>query len=396
MRGEEEYQADRTEKPPENLALTHLLPSAQSRRGRQAFNSTKLSKFYKLDGMNTEHFERRKADHLRLALDPEMEALGGSGFDRIHLTHEALPELDFSELSLATPFFGFKAASPCFISSMTAGHANGEALNLTLAKVASSRRWPMGLGSQRRELTDSGASQEWKRLRRLAPNGFFFSNLGLSQLITNPVSKVLELVEALEAGAIIIHTNPMQECLQPEGTPQFKGGLKAIEKLCKASSVPVILKETGCGFSKETLRKATAVGIAAIDLSGYGGTHWGRIEGGRASAESLQKTAAHTFRGWGESSVASLENALSLGAKLKKTEIWASGGMRSGLDAAKALAMGARKVGFAKPALEAALAGEATLDAWINRIEFEMKVALFCSGCKTPDALRKEKRWQKI
>lgn len=346
--------------------------------------------------MNTEHFERRKADHLRLALEPEMEAAGESGFDRIHLEHEALPELDFSDVSLETEFFGYKAASPCFISSMTAGHANGEALNLTLARIASSRRWPMGLGSQRRELTDPSARQEWKRLRRLAPNGFFLSNLGLSQLITSPLAKVLELVDALEAGALIIHTNPMQECLQPEGTPQFRGGWKALEKLCRASPVPVVLKETGCGFSRSTLERASRAGLAAIDLSGYGGTHWGRIEGGRAPAESPQRAAARTFRSWGESTVGSLENALGLGKRLGKKEIWASGGLRSGLDAAKALAMGARKAGFAKPALEAALAGEATLDAWMSRIELELKIALFCSGAESPGKLRKGKRWRKI
>ncbi len=346
--------------------------------------------------MNTEGFENRKADHLRLALDPAMEALGESGFDRIHLRHEALPELNFSEIKLGTNFFKYKAASPCFVSSMTAGHVNGEALNLTLARVASSRRWPMGLGSQRRELSDPSAKQEWKRLRRLAPNGFFFSNLGLSQLIATKVDKVLALVDALEAGAIIIHTNPLQECLQPEGTPQFKGGLNALEKLCKTSPVPVILKETGCGFSKETLSRLARLGLAAIDLSGYGGTHWGRIEGGRAPAESAQQGAARIFKSWGESTTASLESAALLGKKLAKTEIWASGGVRSGLDAAKTIAMGARKVGFAKPALEAALAGEATLDAWMQRIEFELKVALFCSGSESPDVLRKEKPWQKI
>ncbi|MGZ3685842.1 MAG: type 2 isopentenyl-diphosphate Delta-isomerase, partial [Bdellovibrionota bacterium] len=245
--------------------------------------------------MNTEHFESRKADHLRLALDPAMEAAGMSGFDSIRLNHEALPELDFSDVALATSFFGYKAASPCFISSMTAGHQNGEALNLTLARVASSRRWPMGLGSQRRELTDSSAKQEWTRLRRLAPNGFFFSNLGLSQLIATKTDKVLELVSALEAGALIIHTNPMQECLQPEGTPQFKGGLKALERICKASPVPVILKETGCGFSRATLQRLSRTGLSAIDVSGYGGTHWGRIEGGRAPDFSPQKIAAQTF-----------------------------------------------------------------------------------------------------
>ena len=179
-------------------------------------------------------------------------------------------------------------------------------------------------------------------------------------------------------------------------SPEFKGGLKAISALCKRSPVPVILKETGCGFSQSTLEKLRSSGLAAIDLSGYGGTHWGRIEGGRAPAASLQQAAARTFAQWGESTVASLEAASRLGKKWGKIEIWASGGIRSGLDAAKSIAMGARKVGFAKPALEAALAGEAKLDEWMNRIEFELKVALFCSGNKSPEDLRKEKRWQKI
>jgi isopentenyl-diphosphate delta-isomerase len=344
--------------------------------------------------METEQFESRKADHLRLALDPSMEASGESGFARVRLDHEALPELDFSELKLATKFFSYQAASPCFISSMTAGHANGEALNLTLARVASSRRWPMGVGSQRRELTDTGARAEWTRLRRLAPNGFFLSNLGLSQLIVTKPDQVLSLVDALEAGALIIHTTPVQECLQPEGTPQFKGGLKALEKICRASPVPVILKETGCGFSAKTLTRLKSVGLAAIDVSGYGGTHWGRIEGGRAGETSAQRKAAETFAGWGVSTVESLETASRL--KLGKKEIWASGGIRSGLDAAKAVALGARKVGFAKPALEAALKGEATLDAWMSRIELEFKIALFCSGHATPESLRKGKSWQKI
>jgi isopentenyl-diphosphate delta-isomerase len=277
---------------------------------------------------------------------------------------------------------------------MTAGHAGGEAINVTLARIASARRWPMGLGSQRRELTDGSARTEWARLRRQAPHGHFFSNLGLTQLISTKPDQVFALVDSLEAAALIIHTNPLQESLQPEGTPQFKGGLKALKAICRKSPVPVILKETGCGFSRDTLERLRDAGLAAIDLSGYGGTHWGRIEGGRAPAESPQQIAAISFAGWGQSTVASLEAAASL--KFRATEIWASGGIRSGLDAAKAIAMGARKVGFAKPALEAALVGEAALNAWMTRIEFELKVALFCSGCTAPEVLRKGKRWQKI
>jgi isopentenyl-diphosphate delta-isomerase len=345
--------------------------------------------------MNTEGFESRKADHLRLALDPAMEARGGSGLDSIQLLHEALPEIDFDELSLETNFWKYKAASPFFISSMTAGHHKGEALNFVLAKTAARRRWPMGLGSQRRELSDAGAKTEWKRLRQEAPGAVLFSNVGLSQVIATSVAKVLALVDALQAAALIVHTNPMQEALQPEGTPQFRGGLKALEKLCKSSPVPVILKETGCGFSSATLKRLKSTGLSVIDLSGYGGTHWGRIEGGRAPEASTQKQAALTFAGWGESTAQSLLNA----AQHKfpaKLEIWASGGIRSGLEAAKAIALGALKVGFAKPALEKALLGEAELDAWMQAMEFELKVALFCTGSRSPLELRKAKKWRKI
>lgn len=341
--------------------------------------------------MNHEHFENRKADHLRLSLDAKMDA-ADSGLNRIHLLHEALPEIDFSQISLETKFWQYKAASPCFISSMTAGHHKGEALNFTLARVAQEKRWPMGLGSQRRELTDPAAKEEWKRLRQAAPNAFLLSNLGLSQLILTPPKQVLALAEALDAKAFLVHTNPMQEALQPEGTPQFRGGLAALKKFCKISPIPVILKETGCGFSRPTVQKIKQIGLSALDVSGYGGTHWGRIEGGRAAEGSIQNQAAQTFAHWGESTFDSLQAALSA----KKLEIWASGGIRSGLDAAKAIALGAQKVGFAKPALEQALLGDEKLSLWMDRIEFEVKVALFCSGLKTPEALRKGKRWRKI
>ncbi len=343
--------------------------------------------------MPNERFESRKADHLRLALEPAMDAQENS-LDGIHLFHDALPELNFADIELASKFWRYEAASPFFFSSMTAGHHKGEALNLTLAKVAAKRRWPMGVGSQRRELTDPAAASEWARLRKAAPDACLFSNIGLSQLITTPPQKVLALVDTLEAAALIVHTNPMQEALQPEGTPQFQGGLKALEKICHSSKVPVILKETGCGFSSASLKKIRAK-IAALDVGGYGGTHWGRIEGGRAAATSHQQLAALTFARWGESTADSLLNAVHWRQK-RSLEIWASGGIRSGLDAAKALAMGAEKVGFAKPALEQALLGEEALDKWMGRMEFELKVALFCSGAKRPEALRKGKRWQKI
>jgi len=343
-------------------------------------------------------FESRKADHIRLSLDSKNQAIGASGFEQIHLFHEALPECNFSDIDLRSHFWRYEASSPCFISSMTAGHHKGESLNLCLAKIAGKKKWPMGLGSQRRELTDPAAHEEWKRLRKKAPDTAFFSNLGLTQLIEVGATKALKLVENLESIAFIIHTNPLQEALQEEGTPNFTGGLKALEKLCKNSKVPIIIKETGSGFSPYTLKKLLALGVAVIDVSGLGGTHWGRIEGGRAHENSLRAKAAETFAYWGEPTVSTLLNATKLRSLKKgcKTEIWASGGIRSGLDVAKSLAIGANKVGFAKPALEAAVLGEESLEKWINLIEIELRIALYCTGSKNINALQRGRKWQKI
>lgn len=345
---------------------------------------------------NKRSFESRKEDHIRLSLDQSHQTTGSGGLEQIHLYHEALPELDFSDIAIQATFFSIDAASPFFISSMTAGHKKGEGLNTTLARAASAGGWPMGVGSQRRELSDKTAALEWKKIRKTAPGATFFSNLGLSQLITSPLENVLRLVDNLEAAALIVHTNPLQEVIQPEGTPQFAGGYKAIEKLCKASPVPIIIKETGCGFSPSTLERLLRTGITAIDISGKGGTHWGRIEGSRAKARSIHQQASQTFKNWGESTVESLLSAVTLRDSLGvNLEIWASGGVRSGLDAAKCLALGAEKVGFAHPALLAAQKGERAVLAWMKQMEFELKVALFCTGSKTPEALRKAKKWRK-
>jgi isopentenyl-diphosphate delta-isomerase len=223
-------------------------------------------------------------------------------------------------------------------------------------------------------------------------------NIGISQIIHAKTDAILRLSDAMGSRALAVHLNALQECLQPEGTPQFRGALSALERLCKNSGKPIVVKETGCGFSQSTLKKLANVGVAAIDLSGRGGTHWGRIEGRRAGSGTLQSEAAETFASWGESTVDSLMNA-SVASQASKASsgpfaIWASGGLRSGLDAAKAIALGAERVGFAKPALEAALAGpkdgEALLRKWMTQMEFELKLALFCTGSSRPEDLRRK------
>lgn len=332
-------------------------------------------------------FEVRKEDHLRLALNESTQSLGQSGLDHIHLEHEALPDLNFEDVSLSAASLGLKLRSPFLISSMTAGHPGAGSINTLLAHKAEEYGWLMGVGSQRRQLMEPGYAKEWQQLRRQVPGAQLLGNLGISQLITSTTDQVLHLADTLEAVGMIIHTNPLQEVLQPEGTPQFKGAWKAIERLCQSYKGPVIVKEVGCGFSRTTLKRLKDTGVAAVDISGRGGTHWGRLEGLRSPEQSVYSEAAKTFADWGHSTVTSLQTAVSLSPPY---EVWASGGVRSGLDAAKLVALGAQVVGLAQPLLKAAMEGEEALRAKMDLLEYELKVALFCTGSENLSQLREK------
>jgi isopentenyl-diphosphate delta-isomerase len=353
-------------------------------------------------------FESRKRGHIRHALDAVNQASGLSGLDGIRLVHEALPDLDLEEVALAEACLGKRLATPFFVAGMTAGHPDAPAINLLLAECCRERGWALGLGSQRRELdalvSSDGALQtggesgkpvgpdRWDRLKALAPELLIFSNIGISQLRGGTPESLRGLVDAVGAHALVVHLNALQESLQPEGTPQFRGAARALGEVCeafRAFGIPVVVKETGCGFSEATLRRVASLGVAAVDVSGLGGTHWGRVEGARAGelsgAESLAR-AAETFASWGLSTVASVRAAAK--ALPSEIEIWASGGVRSGLDAAKLIALGATRVGYAKPALEAALAGKQALLDWMRQQELELRIALFCTSSASPAELR--------
>lgn len=341
-------------------------------------------------------FVRRKTEHLALAMDPAQQARGLSGLDGLRLLHDALPELDFDDVDLAAPLFGRPAPTPFYVAGMTAGHPDAAALNRRLARACQRRGWALGVGSQRRQLhAGADAVDAWQRLREAAPGVALIGNLGLSQLVGTPLARVEHLVTSLGAAGLAVHLNPLQECLQPEGTPQFRGGLAALRELCQALPCPVVLKETGCGFGPRTLARLQGMPglrLAALDVSGLGGTHWGRIEGARAAAvdgDAPQAAAAHTFAGWGVPTAEATELAA---RALPQLELWASGGVRSGLDAAKLIALGAQRVGYAQPALAAALQGDEALDRWMAQQEYELRVALFCTGCSSPAALR-QGRW---
>lgn len=340
---------------------------------------------------SVQQFEKRKQDHITLSLDPRNEAVGFSGLDSIQLQHQPFPEINFPDVRIDHRIFELNMKTPFLISSMTAGHDAAPSLNAILAKACETRGWLFGVGSQRKELFFEEAKMEWQKVRQIAPEVKIIGNLGLSQVIHIDVDNFSRLAENIKATAMFIHTNPLQECLQSEGTPYFKGGIDAIKRLCQSLQIPVIVKETGCGFSQSAIEKLIDTGIYAVDVSGLGGTHWGRIEGGRSSSESPQSQAAQIFADWGISTVQSVWNAVTAKPPFN---IWASGGVRSGLDAAKLLAMGAEVVGFAKPLLQAALKGSDCLEKTMHDIEFQLKVAMFCCGCETLQQLKNEKVWK--
>lgn len=337
-------------------------------------------------------FESRKRDHLRIALDPRVQSSRAAGLESIDLVHEALPDLDFKDIDLSVDFNGRSLGAPFFIGSMTAGHEKGREINLALARLSERRGLLMGVGSQRRELEDSEASLEWREIRKQAPKACLVGNIGIAQAIRAPVDRLRALVDGLEASALFIHLNPLQECLQPEGTPSFRGGLSAIARLVTEIQVPVIVKETGCGMSLATMRRLDSAGVHAVDVSGLGGTHWGRVEERRLAKTDLRAAAAPAFSDWGLPTVSCLIEAAQ--APLR-CELWASGGIRTGVDVAKAIALGARLVGLAHPWLEAAVQddGDAALERLTEKLTFELKTSLFCTGSRTPGELKEGKRW---
>lgn len=337
-------------------------------------------------------YEKRKQEHIRHALDPRAQASLGTGFDRVHLVHDALPNVRLEDLVIPK--------GTLYVSGMTAGHTDAVTLNATIAKACVENGWAMGVGSQRRDLVSSDETaiyENWSRFRDQFPSLELFANVGITQLSQMRAEKLEKLLFEMNAEALVVHTNPLQEAIQSEGTPDFRSAVESLNAWVQWSKIPVVLKETGSGFSLSALNKLNQVqpkSLHAVDVSGRGGTHWGRVEGLRSEAQSQSALIAETFSNWGEST---LDSVLAF----KKwnpsfTKLWVSGGMRSGLDAARAIALGAERVGYAAPVMNAALKGESELNQWMRQVGQEFKIALFCTGCGSVDDLKQREGLWKI
>lgn len=333
----------------------------------------------------------RKDDHILYSLQPDSQFQAKtSWFEHVELVHIAAPEIDLSEVTLATEFLGFKLAAPLMIAGMTGGTSLAKKINAIFARVAEELRIALGVGSQRVALQTPEVRDTFSVVREAAMSVPVVANIGASQLVEGLNLDAIEsIVEMVDADAIAVHLNPLQEALQPEGEARYAGLLNRLRELADRSPVPVIAKETGAGISREVAEKLIASGVKGIDVGGAGGTSFARIEGLRALArgESLLAQLCEDFAEWGIPTAASI---LEVRAASSTLTLIATGGLRSGIDAAKALRLGADVCGFAHPVLRAASIGgyEGAL-SYMRRVIEGLRRTLFLTGSRNVSELRK-------
>jgi isopentenyl-diphosphate Delta-isomerase len=327
----------------------------------------------------------RKAEHLRINVERDVAAKGiDAGFGAYRFAHRALPEIDLADVDLSIELFGRKLAAPVLISCMTGGVIEARRINRRLARVAQAHGFAMGLGSGR-ALVESPDSLATFDVRSLAPDVALLANLGAVQLNKGyGEAECRRLVELLQADALVLHLNPLQEALQPEGDTCFSGLLAQIERLCERAGFPIVVKEVGWGIAATDVRALFDAGVAAVDVAGAGGTSWSEVERYRIAEPWRQRVAA-AFASWGIPSARALIDAR---AVAPTETLIASGGIRSALDVATALALGADLVGLAGPFLRAADDSLEAAHELAREIAETLRIAMFCVGARRPGELR--------
>jgi isopentenyl-diphosphate Delta-isomerase len=326
----------------------------------------------------------RKADHIRINLDEDVRSGLSTGLEHYRFTHRALPELDLDKVDLSQELFGRRLLAPLLISSMTGGTEEAARINQVLAEAAQETRIAMGVGSQRAAIEHSELAATFQ-VRRYAPHALLFANLGAVQLNYGyGLEQCLRAVEMIEADALILHLNALQEAVQPEGDTRFARLAEKIALVCRELPVPVIAKEVGWGFSEADVRLLVQAGVNAIDVAGAGGTSWSQVEMYRAQTES-QKRLAAAFIDWG---ISTSEAILNVKKAAPQMTILASGGLRSGVDIAKCIALGASLGGMAGPFLKAATRSLQDTIQTILELKREILVCTFAAGAGSLEQLQ--------
>ncbi len=325
---------------------------------------------------------RRKSEHIEIAASGRADFSRSHLLEHVHLVHQALPEIDAAEIDLATELGGKRLRAPLVITGMTGGAPEARQINRELAAAAAAQGVAFGVGSQRAmaehpELTDTYAVKD------LVPDVVLIGNIGGVQAREMGVAKVAELVRRIGADLMAVHLNPAQEMIQHDGDRDFRGVLDTLARLRDALEVPLIVKETGCGISSEVAAKLAALGVAAVDVAGAGGTSWVAVEAERAAPGSAEASLGRQLWDWG------LPTAVSVAAcAAQGLTVIASGGMRTGHDVARALALGARCGGMAAPVLRAQReGGREGAERFLADQLRSLRSVLLLTGCRTPGEL---------
>ncbi|WP_424101272.1 type 2 isopentenyl-diphosphate Delta-isomerase [Moorena producens] len=337
--------------------------------------------------------QQRKADHIRICLDEDVQFRANTnGLERYRFTHCCLPELNRSEIDISTTFLGKSLGAPLLISSMTGGTEQAKTINFRLAEVAQHYKLAMGVGSQRVAVEKPEVGHTFA-VRSQAPDIILFANIGAVQLnYSYGLEECQKVVDLLTADALILHINPLQECIQANGDTNFKGLLDKINGLCSKLTVPVIAKEVGNGISAAMAQRLLEAGVTAIDVAGAGGTSWAKVESERGLT-AHQRRLGQTFGDWG---LPTAECITSIRAIAPDIPLIASGGLRNGLDVAKAIALGADIAGLALPFLQAAAESVDAVDALVQLLMAEITTALFCTGNATLSDLKQSNTLKKL
>ncbi len=321
----------------------------------------------------------RKAEHIELAREERMQ-LGGHFFDEYRFEHDALPDIDLDEIDTSTTFLGKQLSAPLLISCMTGGTDEAARINRNLARGAEETLIAIGVGSQRKALEDAATAESF-RIRADAPSVPILANLGAVQLNYGfGIEECRKAVEMIDADALVFHLNALQEAIQPEGQCNFSGLLPKMGAVAREIGVPVIAKEIGCGISQRTARALVEQGIRIVDTAGLGGTNWARIEAARARDAEI----GESFAGWGIPTPQAIREL----RKVPGITVIGSGGVRNGIDVAKAMALGADLVGMAYPFLQAASESAESVSKKVRRTVRELKICMFCMGARNVEALR--------